>query len=182
LSAESLQLIQAAFYRVDPLRTGVVSMLDMIKQYDAKYHPEVKSGAKTCMDETNDFMTAFGMSCTSANVNVSREDFVNYYASVWAVMGDNESSFSQLVRGVWHLSEESITEYVLATDNAEHPQASQNNSMKEIRNPEIIATPIASMTRLVVPTPGLDTVMAKVRSDLSRRSFQAIQALQHHMR
>lgn len=73
-------LIAAAYSKLDPKGTNSVCLKTLISSYCAEQHPHVLSRRKQLEDVRNEF--ASGITRKAVDNNVSRQEFVDYYAEL----------------------------------------------------------------------------------------------------
>jgi hypothetical protein len=86
--------VKAAFRKLDKDSSGVIDMNDIKGVYNAKSHPEVKSGKKTEDEILGEFLETFEMHHAlngggTRDRSVTMEEFTEYYNNVGASI-DND--------------------------------------------------------------------------------------------
>ena len=95
-----------AFDKLDTDKSGIVEINEIKYLYNAKQHPDVKSGKKTEEDVYGEFLETFE---THHNINrgmkdrrVTREEFVEYYNNI-SMSIDTDEYFDLMMRQAWKL-------------------------------------------------------------------------------
>lgn len=94
-----LQRVWRLFHK-DP-QSGAVGVGELQRQFVAEGHPAVLRGEASAAAVRAEFESTFNAD-TNPDGEVSREEFLEYYAGVSASCGDDEE-FVALLRGVWPL-------------------------------------------------------------------------------
>jgi len=101
-------LVQAAFNKLDRDGSGVIDIRDLADVYNAKSHPDVRSGQKTEEDVLNEFLETFethhNLGSGTRDHRVTYEEFEEYYNNVSASI-DNDQHFELLMNNAWKLVE-----------------------------------------------------------------------------
>jgi len=101
-------LVKRAFEKLDRNGNGVVELDDIKGFYNAKQHPEVRSGKKTEDDVLSEFLDTFQLHHSLKNPNerdsqVTFKEFVEYYNNVSASI-DNDEYFELMMTNAWNLN------------------------------------------------------------------------------
>ena len=121
LSERRLALVDKAFDIIDKDGSGIVEPEEISSCYDAKNHPDVKSGKKTEDEVFREFLSTFDVGGVVDGM-VTRQEFQNYYTNLGASI-DEDDYFELMIRNAWHLrggkgaSESSANKRVLITDS-----------------------------------------------------------------
>eukprot|EP00743_Colponemidia_sp_Colp-15_P006408 GILK01006897.1.p1 GENE.GILK01006897.1~~GILK01006897.1.p1 ORF type:complete len:993 (-),score=218.03 GILK01006897.1:158-3094(-) len=102
-------IVDKAFAKIDRFQSGTVSLADLTAAYDAKTHPDVRSGRKTADQAMDEFMDTLEMFLQAKNgfdssQEVSYEDFVDYYSYLSCLI-DDEQYFICMMTRAWKLTE-----------------------------------------------------------------------------
>lgn len=100
LSDRRKQFIRMAYVLLDKDGSGVVTLDDIKKIYDASQHPDVISGKKTELEVLVEFSKQWDKSMDGT---VTFEEFVEYYKDVSASI-DDDDYFELMMRNAWHIS------------------------------------------------------------------------------
>jgi Ca2+-binding EF-hand superfamily protein len=97
----------AAFKRIDRDGSGILDINDIKGVYNAKMHPDVKSGKKSEDEILGEFLETFeahhAMSgAGTRDRNVTPDEFVEYYNNVSASI-DNDQYFELMMINAWKL-------------------------------------------------------------------------------
>ena len=101
------KIVMAAFKRIDRDGSGVLDINDIKGVYDAKSHPDVRSGKKTEDEILGEFLETFEAhhamnGAGSRNRSVTPEEFIEYYNNVSASI-DNDQYFELMMINAWKL-------------------------------------------------------------------------------
>ena len=116
-----VQLVNRAFDKLDADRSGLIDITDIRQFYNAKGHPDVRSGRKSEDEILGEFLETFEM---HHNINgtrdrvVTREEFEEYYNNV-SMSIDNDQYFELMMTNTWKLSEAPAYTRSQAWTNAE---------------------------------------------------------------
>ena len=106
-----------AFARFDKDGSGIINIEDLKGVYNARQHPDVRSGKKSEEDVLYEFLDTFEqhytllVSAYSANLfqdrnakdrNIRVEEFVEYYNNISASI-DSDEYFELMIRNAWNL-------------------------------------------------------------------------------
>lgn len=93
-------MIDEAFYKFDPERTGVINQHELRVAYDSSSHPKVLSG-ELCSDEVFiQFLRAFGDK--HGDGSITKTEWDDYYSAVSSEI-ENDDLFILLVKQCWRL-------------------------------------------------------------------------------
>ncbi len=98
-----------AFAKLDRNGNGLIELSDIKDTYNARMHPDVKSGKRTEDDVLMEFLETFEMHHNilmgkPADHTVTPEEFEEYYANVSASIDDDEY-FALMMKNAWKLDE-----------------------------------------------------------------------------
>ncbi|CAN0407894.1 unnamed protein product, partial [Ectocarpus fasciculatus] len=102
LNDRRLQLVYAAFAKLDRDGSGEVDAQEIANLYDASKHPDVISGKKTADSVFREFLDTFDVGGVKDG-KVTRNEFENYYTNIGANI-DNDDYFELMIRNAWHIS------------------------------------------------------------------------------
>lgn len=106
-------MITKAFNKLDADHSGVLEVNDVKHFYNAKDHPDVKSGKKTEDEILIDFLETFDVhrSMSSGDANskagdgkVTLNEFMDYYSNVSASI-DDDQYFQLMITNAWNLDD-----------------------------------------------------------------------------
>ena len=101
-------LVAKAFDKLDADGSGVLDITDVKKFYNAKGHPDVKSGKKTEDEVLGEFLETFEMHHNLGggrnDRSVTREEFDEYYNNI-SMSIDNDQYFELMMNNAWKLTE-----------------------------------------------------------------------------
>uniref|UniRef100_A0A1A9WMZ6 EF-hand domain-containing protein n=1 Tax=Glossina brevipalpis TaxID=37001 RepID=A0A1A9WMZ6_9MUSC len=95
-------LIQRAFEKMDRSGDGIITANDLKTVYTVKYHPKYLSGELTEKEILGRFLEHFDTSCGIHDGKVTKEDFINYYATISASI-DSDAYFDLIMRQSYKL-------------------------------------------------------------------------------
>lgn len=102
-----IALVNRAFDKLDADRSGILDINDVKEFYNARAHPDVRSGKKTEDDVLGEFLETFEMHHNiggSRDRRVTREEFLEYYNNISASI-DNDQYFELMMTNTWKLNE-----------------------------------------------------------------------------
>ena len=100
-------LVAQAFNKLDVDGNGHIDFNDVKQIYNAKGHPDVRSGKKTEEEVLGEFLETFEMHHNILGGNdrvVTKEEFEEYYNNVSASV-DNDQYFELMMSNAWKLTE-----------------------------------------------------------------------------
>ena len=100
-------LVNQAFAKLDVDRSGQIDINDIKQFYNAKGHPEVRSGRKSEEEVLGEFLETFEMHHNVLGGNdriITMEEFQEYYNNVSASI-DNDQYFELMMSNTWKLTE-----------------------------------------------------------------------------
>jgi len=102
-------LVKKAFVKIDKNGNGLIEVDDIKATYNAKQHPDVKSGKKTEDEILSEFLDTFELHHTMKNPSardrkVNFEEFVEYYNNVGSCI-DNDQYFELMMTNAWNLND-----------------------------------------------------------------------------
>lgn len=108
MSAYRKALVKRAFDRLDRNGNGVVELDDVKGFYNAKMHPDVRSGRKTEDEILTEFLDTFELHHSIKNPKdkdgkITFKEFVEYYNNVSASI-DNDQYFELMMTNAWNLN------------------------------------------------------------------------------
>ena len=106
-------LAMKAFKIMDKDKSGVIDLDDIKGVYNAKFHPDVKSGKRTEDDVLGEFLETFEThhSIRSGNEkdrSVTKDEWEEYYNNISASI-DTDEYFELMMNSAWNLDNSRIT-------------------------------------------------------------------------
>ncbi|CAG9315599.1 unnamed protein product [Blepharisma stoltei] len=102
-----IALVNRAFDKLDSDHSGILDIEDIKGFYNARGHPDVRSGRKTEDDVLGEFLETFEMHHNIGGTRdrkVTREEFLEYYNNISASV-DNDQYFELMMSNTWKLNE-----------------------------------------------------------------------------
>lgn len=102
-------LVKKAFNKIDKNGNGLIEVDDIKASYNAKHHPDVKSGKKSEDEVLAEFLDTFELHHSMKNPSskdrkVDFGEFVEYYNNVGASC-DNDQYFELMITNAWNLND-----------------------------------------------------------------------------
>ena len=102
-----------AFTIMDKDRSGVLNIDDIRQTYNAKLHPDVKSGKRTEDDVLMEFLDTFEIHCTSVkdgarDGQITVDEWIEYYNNV-SMSIDDDKYFELMMNSAWNMDNSRIT-------------------------------------------------------------------------
>ena len=99
-------LCKKAFNIMDKDRSGILNLDDIKQTYNAKLHPDVKSGKKTEDDVLLEFLDTFEMHYSFSHENsrdgrISMDEWIEYYNNV-SMSIDDDKYFELMMNSAWN--------------------------------------------------------------------------------
>jgi Ca2+-binding EF-hand superfamily protein len=106
-------ICKKAFTIMDKDKSGVLNIDDIKQTYNAKMHPDVKSGKKTEDDILGEFLDTFEMHYSFAHAeskdrSITMDEWLEYYNNV-SMSIDNEEYFALMMNNAWNLDGKKVT-------------------------------------------------------------------------
>ncbi|KAM4036119.1 calcyphosin-2 isoform 2-T2 [Anomaloglossus baeobatrachus] len=99
MNEDRKSFVRKAFMKLDPNKTGVVSMVDIRKFYCAKKHPQVLAGSSSEEEIKSAFLETMENACSNPQ-EVSYSEFEDYYEGLSiGIMSDED--FINILRNSW---------------------------------------------------------------------------------
>ena len=94
-----------AFKSIDVNEDGVLDITDIKNKYNARMHPDVKSGKRSEEEVLKEFLETFEQHHNTRNGSksdgkVTPDEFLEYYANVSATI-DNDAYFELMMSNAW---------------------------------------------------------------------------------
>jgi len=99
------KIVMAAFKKIDKDGSGILDINDIKGTYNARSHPDVRSGKKTEDEVLGEFLETFEAHHSmngQRDQRVTPEEFTEYYNNVSASI-DNDQYFEMLMINAWKL-------------------------------------------------------------------------------
>lgn len=103
MSYERKQLVRQAFNLLDSTGDGVVTVDDILQNYDFSYHPNVVNGSITVQQATNEMLSCFESGSSDVDGKVTWAEFLDYYKGM-SMSIDDDNYFELMIRNAWHMS------------------------------------------------------------------------------
>jgi Ca2+-binding EF-hand superfamily protein len=132
-------LVSKAFDKLDADGSGVIDINDIRRFYNAKAHPNVRSGKLTEDEVLGEFLETFETHhniCGGNDRVVTREEFEEYYNNVSASI-DNDSYFELMMNTTWKLTEAPAYTKNKAWASSEEKPPSRPQSRPSPANPSL---------------------------------------------
>ncbi|OMJ76707.1 hypothetical protein SteCoe_23868 [Stentor coeruleus] len=100
-------LVAKAFDKLDADGSGIIDITDIRRFYNAKAHPNVRSGKSTEEEVLGEFLETFEAHhniCGGNDRRVTKEEFDEYYNNISASI-DNDQYFELMMNNTWKLTE-----------------------------------------------------------------------------
>ncbi|RYG62442.1 EF-hand domain-containing protein, partial [archaeon] len=94
-------MVRLAFNCLDTDRSGVVTVDEMMANYNFKAHPDVVAGKKTVQEAAREFMRTWDRK--DSDGLVSYEEFEDYYKELSASI-DGDDYFELMIRNAWRIA------------------------------------------------------------------------------
>ena len=108
MSAQRRAVVAQAFRKLDADGSGILDINDVKRFYNAKGHPDVRSGRKTEDEVLGEFLETFEMHHNldggQNDRQVTKEEFDEYYNNI-SMSIDNDQYFELMMNNAWKLNE-----------------------------------------------------------------------------
>lgn len=113
MNANRKAIVQKAFAIMDKDGNGYLDYNDIKGVYNAKFHPDVKSGKKTEQQILQEFLETFEAAHNMRNNDapdhiVTKDEFDEYYNNVSASI-DRDDYFATMMNSAWNLDKSRVT-------------------------------------------------------------------------
>eukprot|EP00831_Metopus_contortus_P080861 TRINITY_DN836_c0_g1_i2.p1 TRINITY_DN836_c0_g1~~TRINITY_DN836_c0_g1_i2.p1 ORF type:complete len:464 (+),score=102.69 TRINITY_DN836_c0_g1_i2:203-1594(+) len=107
MSEARKRIVKQSFDLLDTAGMGAIPLEDLLKKYNPRAHPRVKTREKTPEEVKRDFEKAITSKAVNGMINF--DGFFNYYLEINATMpGEKEALFIDLVVNTWDLKEATL--------------------------------------------------------------------------
>ena len=101
------KLVGQAFKKIDRDGSGILEIIDLKGSYNARSHPDVKSGKKTEDEVLGEFLETFEAhhamnGAGTRDQRVTMDEFIEYYNNISASI-DNDQYFELMMINAWKL-------------------------------------------------------------------------------
>lgn len=101
--------VQKAYKKIDRDGNGILNIEDIKGVYNAKMHPDVKSGKKTEQEILSEFLDTFELHYSmnhpeSKDRQVTLQEFVEYYNNISCTI-DRDDYFELMITNAWNLND-----------------------------------------------------------------------------
>jgi Ca2+-binding EF-hand superfamily protein len=101
-------LVRRAFEKIDRNGNGILELDDIKGVYNAKFHPDVKSGKKSEDEVLSEFLDTFELHHSLKNPSdkdrrINIREFTEYYNNVSSSI-DNDQYFELMITNAWNLN------------------------------------------------------------------------------
>lgn len=108
MSPSRKAIVKRAFEKLDRNGNGIIELDDIKTFYNAKQHPDVRSGKKTEDEALSEFLDTFELHHSFKNAQdkdrkVNLKEFVEYYNNISASI-DNDQYFDLMMTNAWNLN------------------------------------------------------------------------------
>lgn len=95
------ELIEQAYQKLDKTEDGVITVKDLVSEYDVRHHPQFINGDMTKKEVYQGFLSTFDAP-ESSDSQVTFEEFFDYYSGVSASI-DDDAYFGAMMCRAWNL-------------------------------------------------------------------------------
>jgi calcyphosin len=106
-------LAMKAFNTMDTDKSGTIDIDDIRQRYNAKMHPDVKSGKKTEDEILYEFIDTFELhhsdnAADARDGKVSKDEWIEYYNNV-SMSVDTDEYFELMMNNAWNFKGDRVT-------------------------------------------------------------------------
>ena len=143
------KIVLQAFQSFDKNGNGIIELDDIRDTYNAKMHPDVKSGKKTEEEVYTEFMDTFRanhiLKAGPRSKRVTYEEFLDYYNNISMTINDDDY-FVFLIQNAWKLNPYAYSKprisYLEEEDNEKKVNISNINKVNNYRNRDFNTTQV----------------------------------------
>jgi Ca2+-binding EF-hand superfamily protein len=171
-------LVNKAFDKLDYDRSGVIDLTDIRHFYNAKGHPDVRSGRKSEEEVLGEFLETFEMHRNILGTRdrvVTREEFEEYYNNI-SMSIDNDQYFELMMNNTWKL-----TEAPAFTQNKAWTNAEKGDTFARAPTRGAPAQAARPSDRPAVPR-GLEGLLENFRAKVMARGARGIIGIQRQFK
>ena len=175
MNANRKRVVKLAWNKLDRDESGVIDINDLRGVYNAKGHPDVRSGKKTEDEILGEFLETFETHHNLSDLSkrdrrVTMEEFEEYYNNVSASI-DNDQYFELMMTNAWKLGEQPASKQAWRADM---PTAGQRRTENRPGPPFGVnqgPTDYSTSAKPKPVTPGgpVDALMQALRDKLASR-------------
>ena len=171
-------IVAQAFNKLDADGSGILDINDVKRFYNARGHPDVKSGKKTEDEVLGEFLETFEMHHNldggQNDRRVTKEEFDEYYNNI-SMSIDNDQYFELMMNNAWKLNEAPAytkNKAWRSEDDGSRPQPPSRSARNERPGPAE-ATPVPR---------GSEDLFDRFRSKLAARGARGIIGIQRQFK
>jgi Ca2+-binding EF-hand superfamily protein len=101
--------VKKAFNKLDKDGSSIIDIRDITSVYNAKNHPDVKTGKKTEQEVLSEFLDTFELHHALKNPQdkdrqISLQEFTEYYTNISSTI-ENDEYFELMITNAWNLND-----------------------------------------------------------------------------
>ncbi|OMJ71856.1 hypothetical protein SteCoe_29828 [Stentor coeruleus] len=177
-------LVAQAFNKLDADASGILDINDVKRFYNARGHPDVRSGKKSEEEVLGEFLETFEMHHNldggTNDRRVTKEEFDEYYNNI-SMSIDNDQYFELMMNNAWKLTEAPAYTKNKAWRNEEEDKRAAPPSRGGARGPAPPRNGDRPSSNPSVPK-GSDDIFENFRSKLASRGARGIIGIQRQFK